>query len=87
MKAAIEKAVEDLKTLLLNHEEEISTAYLSGDEDLGVQINVGIKIEPAPISGAHNVTTKINFVESRVKDEISGLADRDQLKLGLAEAV
>lgn len=86
MEAAIKKAAENLETLLLNHKEEISGAYLTGDEDLGVSISVRVEIKPGPSIGAYLVKTGINFVGSRVKDETSQVVDPNQLKLDLQKA-
>lgn len=83
MKKAIEQACEDLKMLLNNHLDEIESAYLQGEEDLGVSIPARIEIKPGPSIGSYEVRTRMSFVETRVRDEMRQVVDKNQLKLDL----
>ena len=62
-------AWKQIKQLMALHKAQISTSYLKADDG---KLSIGLTVELSPsveVQDAIKVKVKINFIESRVKDE------------------
>ena len=75
MKHAVARGNKQCHDLLASHIQEVHRAYLSSDDG---KLSIGLTIDIAPsniLQDALVVRSKINFVESRVRDEKTSQVD------------
>ena len=83
-KDTIETANGLIKTLLTMYKEELQAAYMKEDGSLSVALS--LKFKPSDVGGVE-VDAGINFITSRVKDNISRSVVEGQEELFTEERV
>jgi len=80
---SLKSAISQINALVLSHEASVEMAYLNSKED---KVSIGLSIELSPSNEKPDtilVKTKINFIESRIKDEMSEQVSNRQGKLNI----
>ena len=86
-KETIDKAADDLRTLLETHAVAIGEAYVNCDNQVSIPLSV--KIEPSKGAGEVNLIVGIKFTKEKINDSITTTLDANQRPLfkGLKPAV
>jgi len=83
----INKAADDLRTLLETHAVAIGQAYITCDNEISISLSV--KIQPSKGAGEVDLITGISFTKDKIRDSIKTTLDPDQKPLfkGLKPAI
>jgi len=73
----IDETMKELKKHLITYQHDIERAYCRADNNL----DITLKVSYSPIGSGTQISTSINFIESRIKDSSKITINEKQLNL------
>jgi hypothetical protein len=78
----IESSIHMIEGLLMQYQEELTSAYLKCDGTLNISISLKVKPDPK----GNNVKASVSFTKEKVAAEAEDIVDDDQISLFQEEA-